>query len=312
MASWVIHTTISCPSLSCHKQKYPGSMLVIISWFTSSLSHIIWKPSMITLLHRNWFEQGIYTYPLHGIQADMPMCFQLSNEPGMKPPAHLHQCHGHAEFCLTSCECGTLLSHGFHEAEGAHVVKNSNYSIMKRKHLSARRVQVHNHHTEGLSAVMGNVSYNENGDMKNPSGRDYKSCSCSLSSFFDVIHIWMTTVTAPSAVSKYSSQQALLALPGQQRRWSCCVGDKALMCHLPCRSPLSLSLSPPLPGLSRCGSEDPHYGIPRFQKRQIEPNLACACVKIVKQKQFNIDLIKLGHICVCSHVNLITDWNSLA
>lgn len=117
-------------------------------------------------MHRNLFEQGIYTYPLHGIQEDMPMCFQPSNEPGTKPPAHLHQCHWHAEFSLTSYECGTLLSHGLHEAEVAHVVKNSNYSIMKRKHLSARRVQVHSHHTEGLSAVMVNVSYIENGNMK--------------------------------------------------------------------------------------------------------------------------------------------------
>lgn len=84
----------------------------------------------------------------------MPMCFQLSNEPGMKPPAHLHQSHSYAEFCLMSCECGSLLSHGPHETEVAHV-KNSNYSITKRKHLSARSVQVHNHHTEGLSAVTG-------------------------------------------------------------------------------------------------------------------------------------------------------------
>lgn len=140
-------------------------------------------------MHRNLFEQGIYTYPLHGIQEDMPMCFQLRNEPGTKPPAHLHQCHWHTEFCLTSCESGTLLSYGPHEAEVAHVVKNSSYSIIKRKHLPARRVQVQNHHTEGLSAVIVKVSYIENGNMKNPPGQDCKSCTCPLSSVFDVTHI---------------------------------------------------------------------------------------------------------------------------
>lgn len=96
----------------------------------------------------------------------MPMCFQLSNEAGMEPPAPLHQCHWHTEFSLTSCDSGSLLSHGLHEAEVTHVVKNSNYRIMTRKRLSVRRVQVQNHHAEGLSTVIGNVAYTENRNMK--------------------------------------------------------------------------------------------------------------------------------------------------
>lgn len=185
----------------------------------------------------------------------------------------------HTEFRVTSCESGTLLSHGLHEAEVAHV-KNSNYSIMKRKHLSARRVQIHNHHTPGLSAEMGNVSYIENGNMKTLQVKT-KSYPCSLSSVFDVIHIWMTAVTASSAASKHSSQQALLTVRGQWRR-SRCASAKAPVCHLPCRSLLSPSLSLPPPGLSRCcGSEDLHCRILRFKKHHIEPNLACVCVKTV-------------------------------
>lgn len=72
---------------------------------------------------------------------------------------------------------------------------------------------------------------------ENSPGQGWKSCTCSSSSVFDVTHIWMTTVTASSAVSKYSSQQALLTILGQQRRQSLCAGDNTPVCHLPMQEP---------------------------------------------------------------------------
>lgn len=214
----------------------------------------------------------------------MPMCSQLRNEPGMKPPAHLHQCHWHTEFCLTTCDSGTLLSHFPWTSSGSCCEELPTTASWKGSTFQLPfslpgRVQVHNHHTEGLSAEMGNVSYIENGNTKT---LQCKSCTGSSSSLFDVIQVWMTTVTASSAVSKHSSQQALLTLPGQQRKGLCCASDEVPVCPLPCRSLLSPSLSLSPPGLSRCcGSEDPHCGIPRFKKHQIEPNLAHARVEIV-------------------------------
>lgn len=58
----------------------------------------------------------------------------------------------HAEFCLTSCGHGRLLSHVLQQAEAAGIVKEANYSIMERKHFLARGMQVYSIIGKGISS----------------------------------------------------------------------------------------------------------------------------------------------------------------
>ena len=203
MASWVIHTTISCPSLSLSQTEilwlYAGEQ------YQHQLAHLqlvtyCLKTLKDFFLHRNLCEQGIYTYPLHRHSGSRAYMFPAKQwNRNKKPQPTYVSVSWHAEFCLTSCEHGRLPSHVLQNAEVAGIVKKANYSIMERRHLSGRGVQVYNHHTEGESAVIVNGNtlryfhqrcfLHWKWKHENSPGQDPKSCTCSLISVFDVIHI---------------------------------------------------------------------------------------------------------------------------
>lgn len=153
MASWVIHTTNSCPSLSLP----PDWWTVPASAGLSPACPILFENSQGLFLHRNLREQGIYTYLLHWHSGSHAYIFPAKQwNRNKKTQPICISVSWHAELCLTSCEHGKLLSHVLQKAEVAGIVKKTNYSIVERKHLSARGVQVYNHHMKGESAVIVN------------------------------------------------------------------------------------------------------------------------------------------------------------